>query len=225
MSEVRLNILDASRAFCGTTHASVADAAVAGLSAEPETIEELQDAVARFIKPVNDFRLFAAFDAGTDDEPWDAGIIFIDLAARVVAAESSYSMPSAEGRVLYHDGVQATDVWLPYRAPDDWLFVTSVAQYKSVRDQRRAERNADQPLDFRTVLYGTVVEFIVKRCFAARDAKAREPIAEIHAKWLMTPRADLRGQSPREMMLRKRDFVDADLQSRELQWRDRKSVV
>jgi len=140
MSDVRLNILDASRAFCGTIHGSVANGAVAGLSAEPETIEELQDAVARFIKPVSDLRPFAAFDAGINDEPWDAGIIFIDLAARVVAAETSYSMPSAEGRVQYHDGVQATDKWLPYRVPANWLFVNSVAQYECVRDRRRAER-------------------------------------------------------------------------------------
>jgi len=218
MSEVRLNILDASRTSCGTIHGSVVDAALAGLSAEPESIEELQDAVARFIKPVNDFRPFAAFDAGTNDEPSDAGIVFIDLAARVVAVESSYSMASAAGRVQYHDGVQANDVWLPYRAPDDWLFVTSVAQYKGVCDRRRAERAAAQPLDFRIILYGAVVEFIVRQCLAARDSNAEDPVAEIHAKWLMTPRTDLRDQSPREMMLNKCDFIDADLQSRELQW-------
>jgi hypothetical protein len=140
MSEVRLNILDASRALCGTIHGSVADAVIAGLSTEPVTIEELQNAMARFIKPVNDFRPFAAFDAGTNREPWDAGIIFIDLAARIVATESSYCMPSAEGRVQYHDGVQATDVWLPYRAPEDWLFVNSVAQYEGILHRRRAER-------------------------------------------------------------------------------------
>jgi len=218
MSEVRLNILDASRAICGTIHGSVADAAVAALSAEPETIGELQDAVARFIKPVNDFGPFAAFHADTNDEPSDAGIIFIDLAARVVAAESSYSMPVAAGQILYHDGMQATDVWLPYLAPDDWLFVASIGQYKSFCELRRAERTAAQPLDFRAVLYGAVVEFIAKQCLAARNANAENPIAEMHAKWLMTPRPDLRAQSPREMMLGKCDFIDADLQSRELQW-------
>ena len=218
MSEVRLNILDASRAICGTIHGSVADAAVAALSAEPETIGELQDAVARFIKPVNDFGPFAVFHADTNDEPSDAGIIFIDLAARVVAAESSYSMPVAAGQILYHDGMQATDVWLPYLAPDDWLFVASIGRYKSICERRRAERTAAQPLDFRAVLYGAVVEFIAKQCLAARNAAAENSIAEIHAKWLMTPRPDLRAQSPREMMLGKCDFIDADLQSRELQW-------
>jgi hypothetical protein len=218
MSELRLNILDAGQAICGEIHGSVAEAVVAALSAEPETIEELQDAVARFIKPVNDDPSFAAFDDGTNDEPWDAGIIFIDLAARIVAAESTYSAPSAEGQVQYHDGTQATDVRLPYRVPEDWLFVDSVAQYKDICEQRRAEHLAVQPLDARPILYGSVVEFIVKELLAARGSNAEDPIAEIHAKWLMTPRTDLRGRSPRELILERIDFLDFDLQSRELQW-------
>jgi hypothetical protein len=219
MSELRLNILDAGRAICGEIHGGVADAVVAALSAEPETIEELQDAMARFIKPDDECRPFAAFDAGTNDEPWDAGIIFIDLEARIVAAESSYSMPSAEGRVRYHDCVQATGVWLQYRVPDDWLFVNSMVEYEAVRERRRAERSADQPLDARPILYGAVVvEFIVKQCLGARDSNVEDPIAEIHSKWLMTPRSDLRERSPRDLMLEKLDSIDVDLQSRELQW-------
>ena len=59
MSELRLNILDPGRAICGTIHGSVADAAVAALSAEPETIEELQDAVARFERFFDDGRRLA----------------------------------------------------------------------------------------------------------------------------------------------------------------------
>jgi hypothetical protein len=46
------------------------------------------------------------------------------------------------------------------------------------------------------------------------DGRARE----IHARWLTTPRADLRGQAPRDVLLARREFVDLDLQSRELQW-------
>jgi hypothetical protein len=187
MSELRLNVLDAGMAINGAIHGGEADAVVAALSAEPETIDELQDAVARFTKPIDDRRPFAAFAAGINGEPWDAGIIFIDLAARIVAAESSCSMPSAAGQVLYHDGVQATDVWLPYQVPEDWLFVDSIAQYEPARGRRRAERSAVQPLDVRPVLYGTVVEFIVEELLAARDSKVEEPIAAIHAKWLVTP--------------------------------------
>lgn len=34
----------------------------------------------------------------------------------------------------------------------------------------------------------------------------------------MTPRDDLRGRSPRDVLLEKRDFIDFDLQTRSLQW-------
>ncbi len=218
MSEVRLNILDSEREICGMCHGSEADAAVAALSAEPETIEELQTAMERFMKPAGDCRPFERFNAGTDREPWDAGIVFIDLAARLVAADSSCCMPSAEGDIEYHDGVRATDVRLPYQVPDDWLFSESIEEYEAVRDRRRAERAEVPPLDARPILYGAVVEFIARQCLAARDANAEDPISEIHAEWLMTPRADLRGRSPRELLLSKREFIDSDLQSREHQW-------
>jgi hypothetical protein len=218
MSEVKLNILDSERAICGTCHGSEADAAVAALSAEPETIEELQAAMGRFMKPGGDCRPLELFSAGTDREPWDAGIVFIDLAARIVAADSSCCMPAAEGHIAFHDGARATNVRLPYYLPDDWLFLDCIDEYEAVRDRRCAERGKVATLDARPVLYGTVLEFIVRKCLAARDANAVDPIAEIHAGWLMTPRADLHGQSPREVLLAKREFIDMDLQSREQQW-------
>jgi hypothetical protein len=46
------------------------------------------------------------------------------------------------------------------------------------------------------------------------DGRARE----IHARWLTTPRADLRGQAPRDVLLARREFVDFDLHTREVQW-------
>src|SRR5512143_2841224 len=100
MSELRLDIIDTGRTISGAIHSSLVAAAVAALSAEPETIEELQAAMARFARPVNHDRPFAAFGAAADAERWDAGVVFIDLAAHIVAAESSYShsIPKAEGR-------------------------------------------------------------------------------------------------------------------------------
>lgn len=58
MSEVTLNVLDASRAVHGRVHGGVADRLVAALSADPETIEELEAALARFQKPVDGRRSF-----------------------------------------------------------------------------------------------------------------------------------------------------------------------
>lgn len=94
----------------------------------------------------------------------------------------------------------------------------SIIEYEGVRKGRRAERASVEPLDARPVLYGAVTEFIVKECLAARASNSEDPIAEIHARWLMTPRDDLRGQSPRDVVLMKREFIDFDLYSRELQW-------
>jgi hypothetical protein len=218
MSEIRVNILDASRAVNGTLHASIADAILAGLAAEPETIEEVEDAMARFAKPADNERHLAGFFDGVNEEPWDAGIVFVDLAARVFAAESSYSILMPEGEVQFHNGRELTDVWLPYRVTPDWLFLDSVDEYKAAADQRRARRAAVPALDPRPVLYGAIAEFIANECRAAGKSHKGCPVAEIHAKWLMTPRSDLRELTPREILLMKREHIDWDMQSREVQW-------
>jgi hypothetical protein len=170
MSEIRINILDASRAINGTLHGSLADAVLAGLSAEPETIEELEDSMARFAKPADNGQRLAGFSSGVNEKPWDAGIVSVDLAARVFAAESSYSILMPEGEIQFHNGRELTEVRLPYRVTRDWLFLDSVDEYKAVADHRRASRAAVQPLDSRTVLYGAIAEFIANGCRAVRKA-------------------------------------------------------
>jgi hypothetical protein len=167
MSEVRLNIIDSKRVLQGTIHGSIADACVAALSAEPETIRELEAALARYIKPTGDAAEqtgpFASFCSASEvnTEPWDAGVVMIDLAARIVAAESTYSQPGREGEVRYHDGTQSTDVAVLYRVSDEWIFLNSIAEYESAHRVRRQE--CSKPLiDARSVLYGKpMLEFIV----------------------------------------------------------------
>jgi len=98
------------------------------------------------------------------------------------------------------------------------LFVSSVDEYNACRDEQR-DRRAKPPLDPRPILYGpALTESIVKGCLSARDAQAEDPITAIHESWLMTPRADLLGKSPREVMLAKLDSIDFDLHTREWQW-------
>jgi len=272
MSEIKLNLTDAQRTISGSIHGSVADACVAALSAEPETIKDLEAALARYHKPDGDISPFAWFRmAGDiDTEPWDAGIVVIDLAGRIVASESTYSRPSPEGEVHYHDGVCATDVSISYRLTDDWLFVTSIEQYEFLRDRRRQERGQVLRLDAREVLYGRpLLEWIVSVSYANEAAANGTPVAKssfqsihsttdkdhlgqsaiaetefhtpvvtnsleleytdpddvwlqeistLHARWLMTPREDLQGQSIRGVLLAKQDFIDFDLHTRALQW-------
>src|SRR6476620_10988185 len=249
MSEVKLNLVDAERVLHGTIHGSVAGSCVAALSAEPETIAELDAALARYLKLCDSgghFRSFRSNDFGADTrpeldtEPWDAGIVVIDLAARIVANESSYSQPGPEGEVCYHDGHAATDVSILYRLPDNWLFVNSVDAYRWSRERRLRERAANPAFDARPVLFGRpLLEFLIntyrslptetRNAFVSQsqlatdeesptqEALAKE-VGAMHARWLLTVRTDLRGQSPRDVLLAKQDYLDFDLHTRSLQW-------
>lgn len=278
MSEIKLNLIDAQQILCGTIHGSMGDACVAALSAEPESIAELEAALKRYVgtapsrknqmpdgpqaitnmvkNPPGVFASFHSFPE-IDDAPWDAGILIIDLAARIVAEESTYSQPQRRGEVLYHNGVHATEVWVLYGISDDWKFLHSIAEYRSLRSVRSRERASTALLDVRSILYGrALLEFIVTSiresvlCRETRfetqnstnqssdggaeeavensdlTAPAEETVEEklarelsaIHARWLMTCRKDLEGQSPRDVLLAKREFIDFDLHTRQLQW-------
>ena len=238
MSEVNLTILEHTRAIQGEIHGSVVDAVIAALSAEPETISELEATLERYQKRCDGENQFGKFHhrlpTQIDPQPWDAGLVIVDLAARIVASESTYSAPSHQGEVRYHDGHKATEVPIYYRVPDDWLFLYSIDEYRGVRGKKLQERLANPPLDIHAFLYGpALTEFIVTECLNAQacaqqtcadgGAEVFKPgfakaVAAIHADWLMTPRDELRGQSPREVMLAKREFIDFDLHTRMLQW-------
>ena len=121
MSEIKLNLLDSHKSIIATVHGSVGDALVAALSADPKTIEELETALNSFHKceifPASSLKRYE--ERELDDLPYDAGVLVIDLAARIVACESTYSLPGPSGMVQYHDGTQCTGHWLHYRLADD----------------------------------------------------------------------------------------------------------
>jgi hypothetical protein len=58
MSEVKLNLIDSENILTGTVHGSVGDRCIAALSAEPETILELEVALKRFEQIDRQFRHF-----------------------------------------------------------------------------------------------------------------------------------------------------------------------
>ena len=230
MSEVKLNLVDGGNTLVGEVHGSFADRCVAALSAEPETLGELASALARYQRPQDELGPFVAFQStsSVDPNPWDAGLVVIDLAARIVLSDSTYSAPGPEGEVDYHDGTKATECPILYRLPDDWLFVNSIEAYRWSRDRRCEARKATLPLDSRAVLYGhPLLNFIVasnvdlseadENCNGASELLANQ-ISAIHARWLTTPHADLRGQCPREVILEKQELIDFDLHTRALQW-------
>lgn len=229
MSELSLIVRDLDRSIQGRLHGSVVDCAIAALAAEPDTIEELDHAMRRFMG--GDHRsCFAQFQPGDDAQPWDAGIVVIDLAARLAVGKSTYSATMVEGsiRSLRHDaqqrdGAQEGEVWVNYRLSDDW----ECGDWKGVwngawraqADARRQERAALAPLDARPVLFGEpLLKFIAEQLPARRDLGAEEAIRQVHVDWLLTERNDLCGKSPRAVLLEKQDFIGMDVQFRQLQW-------
>ena len=225
MSCIRLNITDQNQTINAEVHGSFTDLILAALMAEPETIEELDWALDRFTKMESGLPVLGGFSRYENLEPYDAGIMIIDLAGRVIAAESTYSLPSRNGFVYVEsDAVQTSDeeqedVYVPYRLPKDWQILHSMPEYQGASLSRREARRVNPPIDTRVVLYGKpLLEFVAREIYAAPDVEDQMLFTKIHERWLMTPRDELRGQTPREILHEKKDFIDYDLHTRALQW-------
>ena len=154
MSEVRLVVREAEVDWSGTIHGSSADRAIAALSADPVTLEELELATERFAKRAANRSFLGNLSRGFCTEPYDAGLVVIDLVARMVVVESTYSAPGRVGTVEYHDGRSCTRTALRYHLADDWLFSRDANNWEHVAAKRRRERAAKPSRDARDVFYG-----------------------------------------------------------------------
>jgi hypothetical protein len=227
-SELMVTIIDAECALHGVMPVWRADMVLASLVAEPGTLEELEDAIARYDASIISQGFLKNLERGVNETPWDAGVVIIDLTARLIAGETEPAIynPEHHGFALYRadpplDGFNTSyeeSVQIPYLISEDWLFTSTLDDWRSIVERRSSERTAIPPLDARSVLLGKIAEFIARQCAIARAAGKEDPISEIHESWLMTPRDDLRGRTPREVLLAKLEFIDHDLFSRELQW-------
>jgi hypothetical protein len=243
MSQVAMTVIDSEGAIHGEPHGSFIDRAVGALAAEPDTIAEFRAALGRFSDDRWD-RPLCGWTQGVCEEPYDAGLCIIDLSSRMVFLESTYSHASHSGTVTCR--LDDKEFPVSYHVSDDWKFSRSIVSWQAKADARRQERLAAPPIDTREVLYEAVCRFVVDECLAARnestepgkwappegwtlrvlpgrakDDKAptsEDGVAEIHARWLMTPRADLRDRSPREILLARHDHISFDLQDRCGQW-------
>lgn len=233
MSEIKLVIRDGKGDISGICHAAFADRVVAALCDEPETITELEAALERFEFPSGsgDFRFF---NSSLDDQPHDAGIIIIDLVARLVASESTYSSLSRCGHVSYHDGHCATELSVSYHLSDNWKFTHHMEEWESLAVKRRTMRSTYPPVDVRAIVYGKpLLEFVARQSYDALaeftatnpmddpdvlSAKRYDLMRQIHIRWMLTKREDLRGVSPREAMLEHHDYVSSCMHDREEQW-------
>ena len=224
MSYIRVNISDRDEAISGDLHGSMTEPLIATLTAEPETIAEFETALNRFVKSESDWPTLYGFKKYERLEPYDAGIVAIDLASRTVGYETTYSYPMAEGSVRVPSEFadfadDNNEVWIPYKVPEDWKFIETMPCYEGMRIGRREDRRKEMPFDARPILFGrAMIEHIVESIANASDLDAEDLIADIHASWLMTRRTDLRDRTPRDVLFEKRDFISFDLHSRSLQW-------
>ena len=220
MSCVRFNISDRYQSVSGDIHGSFTEPLIAALTAEPETVVEYESALRRYVGSDLGSSPLQFFKRYEDLEPYDAGIVAIDLPGRTVGFDTTYSIPCAAGRVRIPTEFSDEDeVWIPYRVPDDWVFVESMPLYRGTRITQREDRMRRAPFDARPVLFGRpMITYIALAISEMSGPCSEDTFATIHADWLMSKRKDLRDRTPREVFLEKLDFIDSDLQSRSFQW-------
>ena len=227
MSEVRLVVQDENGAKWGDFHGSTVSRVVAALSAEPETIEELAVALQRFEN--NGTRLLSrGLNHGFRDDPWDAGIVMIDLPGLLLVNQSSYDEFQHSSSVSYHNGSSATRLQINYHLPLDWSIHPSIEQWPTHLESRSLRRTAldRKPREF---IYGdAMLDFFVERCFRSealrKHVELKDPgntyeiCKQFHIEWLMTNQPALGDTSPRSYMLASLETIDADIWSRQEQW-------
>ena len=109
--------------------------------------------------------------------------------------------PRSDGATRLHttDRCAGCPLWHGYAAIDRRRVLVWVCR-SGDRDLRRAEKRriADEADD--------------------DEGPAAKAVSQIHVRWLTTPRDDLNGQAPRDVLLAKHKFIDWDLQDRVNQW-------
>jgi len=74
-NEVMVTIIDADRALHDIMPAGMADVALAALTTEPETLEELEAAIERYDNPIINHGFLKHLKTGVNETPWDAGLV------------------------------------------------------------------------------------------------------------------------------------------------------
>ncbi len=230
MSDSRLVIRDAARELWADRDDEFINGVFAALSADPETIEELDAAMERF-NARNGF-FFEGFHEGSEDQPRRGELSVFDLAARLVVWESTEGLPPRSGTCAYYNGRKVTNLGIDFNLAEDWLITGTVEGWRELAEKRRRRRKP--PLDGRPLHYGEpLLRFIAEATYDAfRELPVPAPkvptdpayhreydlISELHARWMTTPLEGLRNETPREFMRVQYRHIDDDLESRRREW-------
>ena len=147
------------------------DVLIPALSDDPESIEELQHAMRRFMPPEEDGDMLARWAAGVCDAPFEAGICLVDLIARLIVYQSTDGVFQRDGKVtcdIAEEYPPKRARWIPYHLAGDMARDAAARRLGVARLPAPAAAAGESAVGHAAVLYGRVVEFIVEECFAAR---------------------------------------------------------
>lgn len=206
----------------------------AALSAEPETVHELGQAMRRYLPEhallETGERVETLSHASETNGEW----CVIDLVGRTAVVNDGMELPDQGGAYqteLEEGAIGFPIVWLD--TPDDWCFRTATDGWERDVARRYVTALKIPKVDKRDVLYGTpcmrfIAESVLRmapecqgECERRRDEEDMlEPTftRRIHAQWLMTIRDDLAGRTPRQVLLADRKRIQLDLEHRAEQW-------
>lgn len=218
MKSIHLLVRDAARSLRGAVSPPWAGALLGALAADPETFAELDVAMQRFqvdAAPEQWRAEFVASDEEPDPESWGA---IIDLPTRLVFWSGGPGPDSDEGVAPVLDQGEPTSVELPYELPSSWQIVHSRDGWRErVEMARECQRN-HPPLDVRRALYEELAPWLADALCSGRFNNADDPVAAIHAAWLSTPRDDLAGQTPRDLLIACQTWTEQEMQWRRGEW-------
>ncbi|MCU0873495.1 MAG: hypothetical protein MUE50_14230 [Pirellulaceae bacterium] len=211
------------------------------LSADPREFDELARAWLRYEPglPLGDLRWVECLGPPAPG-PW----LLLDLACLRIVAGGGAQLPENPAAFQRDEGPWNPEipvVWI--NLPPDWQRVAATSWEQALPPLPVPS----EPLDVRGVLFGrALAEGLARRTLdiarreplpaerlswddlpldAARTESQRATISRwhaltirAHADWLLTPREDLGGRPPRDFLHSGRDWVDLELQNRQLQW-------
>jgi hypothetical protein len=168
MSTVRLLVRAIDGNWSGIVPSRLASRAIAALSADPASFEDLQAAVRRFVGYPSGAEPLAELVPGDWDTPHDRGIVVLDLAARLIAADVSFGQLSRKGELLWLECEEPgdwdlTEALLPFELAEDWLLSDQTDTWRELAAQRRETPSLSR-FDYRKVLYGRpLYEYVALR--------------------------------------------------------------
>ena len=226
MTLYRVNIYAVEGNVYGQLRGAECERLMAALSADPETIEELELALTRYGRRPAGRGWLGDWQPGLAPGPNGFGVMHLDLVARVLAVDAQAFTPRHTGAIRWHDGRRKTDVKLPYRIDANWHLTNDLSRFPLVQAERRQQGRHNLRRDDREILFGKCPEYVATAVLAAADQlrvwdpKDRQAfIRDVHAKWLLTPRADLDHRAPRDVMLDERhDHLCQDLMHQQQCW-------